>query len=249
MQGCREAHAAAVPLQTQRSAARPPRQSLAFGFLGGTSAAVPPLLVGVRSVAPQPLRQASWHIGRVAAPTVEGQPVRQSSHRAPPTAPPSNCEGDINGRLPTGAARLQKGVALDERLFVPEPFRAAHKEEIGERRRKKLALLLAPEDAVQFKMVILVGEYIGSDATTFGRRIVVRHMPDVPLTIASKAWERVEHSYGAILQARDADVANEPRAMMAAPIYAKREHVYQVDTLSMMLTTDSWIPLEGPHGR
>ena len=37
--------------------------------------------------------------------------------------------------------------------------------------------------------------------------------------------------------------------MMAAPIYAKREHVYQVDTLSMMLTTDSWIPLEGPHGR
>jgi Protein of unknown function (DUF1173) len=59
--------------------------------------------------------------------------------------------------------------------------------------------------------------------------------------------ERVERSYGVILQARDADVARKPRVMMAALIYAKREHVYQVDTLSMMLTTDQWIPLEALH--
>ena len=35
--------------------------------------------------------------------------------------------------------------------------------------------------------------------------------------------------------------------MMAALIYAKREHVYQVDTVSVMLTTDQWIPLDGLH--
>lgn len=142
---------------------------------------------------------------------------------------------------------LLKGVTLDDRLYVPEPFRAECKDQIGERRRKKLALLLSPEDAVQFKMAIIAGEYIGSEATNFGRRIIVKHMPDVPLYIESKAWERVERSYGAILQARDADVARKPHVMMAALIYAKREHVYQVDTLSMMLTTDQWIPLEGLH--
>lgn len=140
-----------------------------------------------------------------------------------------------------------KGVTLDERLYVPEPFRAECKNEIGERRRKKLALLLSPEDAVQFKMAIIAGEYNGSEATNFGRRIIVKHMPDVPLYVESKAWERVERSYGAILQARDADVARKPRVMVAALIYAKRGHVYQVDTLSMMLTTDQWIPLEGLH--
>ena len=96
-------------------------------------------------------------------------------------------------------------------------------------------------------MAILVGEYNGSEATNFGRRIIVKHMPDVPLHIESKTWERVERSYGAILQARDAYVARKPRVMMAALIYAKREHVYQVDTLSMMLTTDQWIPLDGLH--
>lgn len=138
-----------------------------------------------------------------------------------------------------------KGAPLDERLYVPEPFRVELKDEIGERRRKKLALLLSPEDAVQYKMAIIVGEYNGSEPTAFGRRIVVKHMPDVPLYIETKAWERVERSYSAILQARDADVPKKPRVMMAALVYAKREHVYQVDTVSMMLTTDQWIPLDG----
>ena len=142
---------------------------------------------------------------------------------------------------------LLKGATLEERLYVPEPFRSEFKEEIGERRRRKLALLLSPEDAVQFKMAIVVGEYNGCERATFGRRIGVRHMPDVSLCIDSKTWERVERSYGAILQARDADVNHKPRVMIAALIYAKREHVYHVDTISMMLTTDSWIPLDGLH--
>ena len=82
----------AGPLKTDcvgvLAAARPPRQSLAFGSLGGTSAAEPPLRVIVRSAALQPLRQANWHIGRNAAPSPgRRQPVRQSSHRAPPTRP------------------------------------------------------------------------------------------------------------------------------------------------------------------
>ena len=138
-----------------------------------------------------------------------------------------------------------KGASLDERLYVPEPFRVELKDEIGERRRKKLALLLSPEDAVQYKMAIIVGEYNGSEPTAFGRRIVVKHMPDVPLYIENKAWERVERSYAPTLQARDADVPKKPRVMMAALVYAKREYVYQVDTVSMMLTTDQWIPLDG----
>ena len=140
---------------------------------------------------------------------------------------------------------MVKGASLDERLYIPEPFRAEHKEEIGERRRKKLALLLSPEDAVQLKMAIIVGEYNGSEPTAFGRRIVVKHMPDVPLYIETKAWARVERSYACILQARDADVPKKPRVMMAALVYAKRDHIYQVDTVSMMLTTDQWVPLDG----
>jgi Protein of unknown function (DUF1173) len=139
---------------------------------------------------------------------------------------------------------LLKGVALDERLYVPEPFRIEFKDDIGERRRNKLALLMSPDDAMRFKMAILIGEYNGAEATSFGRRIIVKHMPDAPLYIDDKAWQRVERRCGAVLNARDADVARKPRVVMAALIFAAREHVYQVDTLVMMLTTDQWIPLE-----
>ena len=142
---------------------------------------------------------------------------------------------------------LLNGVALDERLYVPEPFRVEYKDDIGVRRRKKLALLMAPDDALRFKMAILIGEYNGAEASGLGRRIIGKHMPDSPLYIDNKAWERVERRCGAILCARDADVARKPRVVMAALIYARREHVYQVDTLAMMLTTDQWIPLQGLH--
>ncbi len=35
--------------------------------------------------------------------------------------------------------------------------------------------------------------------------------------------------------------------MLCALIYAKREHAYQIDTASLMLVTENWIPIEGAH--
>ena len=35
--------------------------------------------------------------------------------------------------------------------------------------------------------------------------------------------------------------------MICALIYAKREHIYQIDAATFMLTTRNWIPIEGLH--
>jgi Protein of unknown function (DUF1173) len=140
---------------------------------------------------------------------------------------------------------LLKGVPLEERTYVPEPFRVDAKQEIGDRRRRKLALLLSPGDDLQFKMAIVIGEFNGSEVTPYGRKVLVKHMPDAPLYIDTKTWERAQRSYAQILQACDGDVARKPRVLMAALIYAKREHTYQIDTLTMMLVTDQWLPLDG----
>ena len=138
-----------------------------------------------------------------------------------------------------------KGETLDKRLYVPEPFRVADKEEIGERRRRKLAMLLSPGDDVAYKMAIVIGQFNGAEQSAYGRRLLVKHMPDVPLYMENKAWERAERAYAATLQARDADLERKPMVVMAALIYAKREHLYQVDSLSMTLVSDQWIPLDG----
>ena len=150
-------------------------------------------------------------------------------------------------RYLTAAARgvIVRGGTLEERLFVPEQFRVAQAEEIAARRRRRLAMLASPDADVQFKMAILIGQLARVEATAYGRRMTIKHLPDVPLYIDNKAWEKAERTYQTILQAADADVEHKPRIVIAALIYAKREHTYQVDALTLMLVTDQWIPLDG----
>ena len=140
-----------------------------------------------------------------------------------------------------------KGVTLSERLYVPEQFHEEQKGEIAERRRRKLAVLQSPGDDVQFKMALVLGEYKREEASPLGRKVWLRHMPDTPLFIDAKAWKRIERAYGSLLEARDADTTTKPRVVMCALIYAKREHIYQIDAVSFMLTTEHWIPIEGVY--
>ena len=140
-----------------------------------------------------------------------------------------------------------KGVQLSERLYVPEQFREERKAEIAERRRGRFAVLRAPEDDVRFKMALVIGEYKCEEPSPFGRKVWLRHMPDAPLFIDASAWERLRRVYGALFEARDADTKTKQRLILCALIYAKREHVYQIEATSAMLTTENWIPLEGIH--
>src|SRR5205823_733322 len=115
------------------------------------------------------------------------------------------------------------------------------------RRRRKLAVLQSPEGDGQFKMAIALGEYKGDQASPLGRKVWLKHMPDAPLFIDAKAWKRIERVYGSVLEARDADTNTKQRVVICALIHAKREHTYQIDTASFMLTTDNWIPIDGIH--
>src|SRR4029077_1211790 len=115
-------------------------------------------------------------------------------------------QGVVHKYLLEAAEGVQtKGVTLSERLYVPEPFHEDHKSEIAERRRSKLAVLRSPENDVQFKMALVLGEYKGEEASLLGRKVWVKHMPDAPLFIDAKTWERIEKAYGNLLEARFAD--------------------------------------------
>lgn len=148
-----------------------------------------------------------------------------------------------------------KGIRLTDRLYVPEPFSESAKESIAERRRTKLAVLHSPVDPscessaedVQFKMILLIGEFKAVEPAVQGRKVWVKHMPDTPLFIDLKAWERAERVYGEVFEGLDADCTRKPRAVLGALIYARRERVYQIHSLTLMLATDQWIPIEALH--
>jgi len=138
-----------------------------------------------------------------------------------------------------------KGKSLAERFYVPEQFSEASKAAAAQKRKEKLAIL-QPQDG-QFPLAVIMGEFKASEATVFGRRVWIRHMPDAPLLIAEKAWERVRRAYAADFEVRDAYAEHKPRLVMTALVRAKHERVYEIDALSLMLVNEQWIPADGAH--
>ncbi len=142
---------------------------------------------------------------------------------------------------------LVRGEPLSRRLFVPEPFNSERKDEIAARRREKLAFLNSTKGGTEQPFGLIIGEFKEVQVSTGARKVLVKHMPDTPLYIDDKAWERAERVYRGLLEARDADVARKPRIIIAAVVYAKRETLYQIDRLSLMLVSDQYIPLNDTH--
>lgn len=138
-----------------------------------------------------------------------------------------------------------KGVALTERLYVPEPFSEATKADAAQRRREKLAVL-RPHDG-HSPLALVLGEFKGSDAAVGGCRVWVKHMPDAPLLIAGKTWARIEKVFAPMFEARDADTGHRVRLMLAALVRARREYTYEIDAASLMMTTEHWIPIDAIH--
>jgi hypothetical protein len=138
-----------------------------------------------------------------------------------------------------------KGLALADRLYVPEPFSETGRADAARRRREKLSVLQQRDG--QQPLVLLLGEFKTSEPCTAGRRVWIKHLPDVPLLVPGKTWERLEKRYASIFEARDADAGHRVRVVMAALLRARREYTYEIDAASMVLTNEQWIPVDGVY--
>jgi hypothetical protein len=155
-------------------------------------------------------------------------------------------QGVLHRHLMLAAEDIRvKGEALAERLYVPEPFREERKAELADRRRARLAILQARDES--HPMALVIGEFKTSEPSVAGRRIWVRHMPDAPLLAEPQTWRRIERGFSSLFEARDADGGQGLRLLLAALIRARREDTYEIELASLMLASETWIPLEGVH--
>jgi len=97
------------------------------------------------------------------------------------------------------------------------------------------------------KLAVVLGELKRCEDTALGKRIWIRHMPDLPLQASNCLWKRAERVFGPLFEARDAGVGVAVRLIVAALIRARCEQTYEVESLSMMLVSEHWIPVEGVH--
>lgn len=138
-----------------------------------------------------------------------------------------------------------KGLALSERLYVPEPFNESTRTDAARRRRDKLAVLRPREG--NSPLALVLGEFKASEATERGCKVWIKHMPDAPLLVASKTWARIERVFAPMFEARDADMGHRVRLILISLVRARREYTYEIDAASLMMTSEHWIPVEAIH--
>lgn len=150
--------------------------------------------------------------------------------------------------LSAAAADVQlRGTRLTELLYIPEPFTEPRKAAIVQHRNERLAFLSSPENDVQYRMGLILGEFKSAEAGPSGYKMRLKHMADCPLLVETKAWERMHRGFSHVFEALDASTPAPLKIVVCALVFAKREYTYQVDTASFMLVTENWIPIEGVH--
>ncbi|MGE0630509.1 MAG: DUF1173 domain-containing protein [Hyphomicrobiaceae bacterium] len=137
-----------------------------------------------------------------------------------------------------------KGGPLSEILFVPEPFRAADKTAIVQRRTAALIPALPPKGAPR-KLMILVGEVKDFAPTRSGHRLIVKHMPDFPLLLDESLYSRLKGRFENELALWDADEAS--HLMAIATFGLTPAGLAVVEDMALMVVAENWVPYDSAH--
>jgi hypothetical protein len=134
-----------------------------------------------------------------------------------------------------------KGLHLAERVFIPEQFSLDRAADIARRRDEALSILSSVDAGPHFKLMIAIGELKDLRPTALGYKLVLRHLPDGGFFIEERAGSRTKRAFELELQAWS---AGQVKLIAACLFRAKREHLYQIESLTLMMTSSQWIPLD-----
>ena len=142
--------------------------------------------------------------------------------------------------LVAAANKTAKGVALTKQLFIPETFSAERKAEIAGRRSGSLSPLYG--NGGRRPLMLLVGEVKEVAQARFGQKLVIKHLPDMPLMFPDDVHRRLSARFAAELELADAI----PGAHLVAIATFGRgaAGIASVEEIALVATTEHWIPIE-----
>ena len=138
------------------------------------------------------------------------------------------------------AHKLVKGVPLARKLFIPETFAADRKAEIADRRRLELAALVA--DGRTQPLMLLVGEVKEIGQARFGVKLVIKHLPEMPLMLGDDVHRRLKSRFAAELAL--ADTVAGARLIAVATFGRGAAGVPSIEEIALVAVTEQWIPIE-----
>ena len=139
------------------------------------------------------------------------------------------------------ANKIAKRQNMAAKLYIPEPFKSEHKEEIAARRTQFFSNIYQSAKG-DTPLGILVAEYKTHTATRLGARFIFKQLPDCPFFADEQLVKRFNRIFEANIQL--ADMVEDAHVMVIATFSIAKAGYPVLHELGMMLTTKNWIPFE-----
>ncbi len=151
--------------------------------------------------------------------------------------------GVIQKHLYTAAAnKVVKGGALAERLFIPETFVLDKKDQIAQRRMALVSKMAGSSHSGSQNLLIVIGEVKEIAKTPFGHKILVKHLPDMPLMLNDDIYNRLMKRF--VVEFELAGRIEDAHLMMIGTAGMSQSGGLIMEEVSLMVTTGNWIPIE-----
>ena len=144
--------------------------------------------------------------------------------------------------LLAAAGKHAKKMSLEDLLYIPEMFVADQKDLIARRRTEHLARI-SVSGSGKSHFVLVIGELKEIAPARYGFRLVIKHLPDYGLMIDEKTKSRIEKIFEAELGIWSAATEG-MHLIVIATASVSASGISTVQEVSLMLTTDAWIPFE-----
>jgi hypothetical protein len=139
--------------------------------------------------------------------------------------------------LIAASSKIAKGHALAELLYIPESFALERADEIKQRQRDALARLSSPS-----ARMMVVGEVKAIEEARYGKCLVVKHMPDLKLTMTDDLHKRLASRFAHQLQLWSQLDAS--HLLMLATISRSPQGIHALEAVCLMNVNQHWIPFE-----
>jgi hypothetical protein len=143
--------------------------------------------------------------------------------------------------LLTAQQQRAKGDPLSTHLFVPEVFSAEHKEAIEQRRRSTMNTIATHPKGAR-RLMLLIAEVKEIKQARYGHKIVARHLPDFPFTIADDLHERLTKRFADELALWDAN--DRAHLLIIGTFGIGPTGIATLEEVALLITNDRWIPYE-----
>lgn len=137
--------------------------------------------------------------------------------------------------------KVAKGAQMSDLIYIPESFNLDKKDEIA-RRRLTVFNQLSQSQGSSRRLMMLVGEVKEMGDARFGKKMVIKHVPDAHFMMNDDLYKRLLKRFDHELQLWDGN--SKSHLLVIGTFGVSAAGIASLEEASLVLTNENWIPYE-----